>query len=115
MDTSYIVVSAVGLVALGWSLVNYLRSIVNVGSKPSRDAFIAQTVSYVVFIALAFGAAQSDQFGTIRFIRAVPLSAMDSASLVILGLILGGAGGALHKAFQAFDNTDTARVPPFTK
>lgn len=114
MNNGYIVVSSVGLAALGYTLVNYLRSLVNIGNRDARSAFIAQTISYVTFVALTFlAAAASTTFGTVAFVPGVTLSNMDSASKVMVGLVLGGGAGAFTKFLQARDGTDSAATPSF--
>lgn len=115
-QTGYIAVTALGLIALGLSLVDYLKFIVNLGDKAARSAFVSQTVAYLVFVVLVVVAAQANQtFATVQFVQHIPLSKMDGTSLVLIGLILGGAAGTLRKYISARDNTDSAAAPPFLK
>jgi hypothetical protein len=116
MNGTQLVVSAVGLVALGHTLVDYLRQIVNLKTQAAKQSFVAQTIAYIVFVILVFVAAQAkDSFGAVPIMGDKPLSSMGWASLVLIGLSLGGGGGVVAKYFQAKDNTQSALVPPFVK
>jgi hypothetical protein len=114
MNGTQLVVSAVALVALGHTLVDYGRMITNLGDAVVRKSFIAQTVAFVVFVLLVFVAAQAtDSFGALQIMGDKPLSDLGWASLLLIGLALGGGGGVLTKAIQARDNTQSAAQPPF--
>lgn len=113
--TTTIVASGVGLIALAYSLVNYLRYLANITVKDSRDKFVSQTIAYIVFIAVVFLAGASAQFGGVEFLEGTKLIDMDAGGKALLGLMLGGGGSVLVNTVKAIDNTDSAAQPPFTK
>jgi hypothetical protein len=114
MDGPQLVVSFAGLTGLAYTLVNWLRSVVNIKDPASRSAFVTQLVAYAVCVATAWAGAQADDsFGQVIPTGTIPLSEMDGWSLVLIGLGLGGVAGSFAKFLQARDNTDSATVPTF--
>lgn len=112
MDSGYIAISAAGLVALIYTLTNYFRYLLNIGDKDARDSFKNQTLAYLVSIATVFLAGSaSDTFGSVKFVPTSTISNLSSPSKLMLGLVLGGAGGVVTKLVQSFDANQNASVP----
>lgn len=107
------VVGIVGMVALVWKVVDWLRLLTNLGTQ--RSAVVTQLLAWVGAVAVVFLYGASE-FGTF----AVPgtellLSDVGGWSKVILGLAIGSTASAVVDVKQAIDNTDNAAKPPLLR
>lgn len=104
------VVGLVGMVALVWKVVDWLRLLTSL--RTHRSAVTTQLLAWVGAIVVVFLYGASE-FGTFQ----VPgtellLADVGGWSKVILGLAIGSTASAVVDVKQAVDNADSAAKPP---
>lgn len=113
MEPTVTLAGLIGMVALGKTLVDYLRELSAwFAHRGSAASVLHRTIAYVVGMSLTFlyGASQLGDF-------AIPgtkllLSNMDGPTKAIVGLSVGGTMSLAADYLKARDNTDSAKVPP---
>jgi hypothetical protein len=111
-NTPLLVTGMIGLAALGWKFVDFLRMLANV--KTNVSGVITQLVAWIGMILAVFLFGES-QFGNTVTVASITLDKMDTPTKFLLGLVLGSTASALVDFKQAFDNTDDASKPPLIK
>ena len=102
------ILGVVGLVALIYKTIDFLRMLVNL--KTQKSGVVTQLVAWVGGILAVVLYANSD-FADSVTIGGKNLSAMGGATLFMVGIVLGSMASATVDIKQAFDNNDSASKP----
>jgi hypothetical protein len=111
-DTPLLITGLVGLAALGWKFVDFLRMLASL--KTQVSGVVTQLVSWLgmILAVFLFGASQ---FGDTVNVAGKTLDTLDTPTKLLLGLVLGSVASAAVDFKQAFDNNDNASKPPLVK
>ena len=112
VDSPIVIVGLVGLSALTWKVIDFLRMLTNLGTQ--KSAVVTQALSWVGAIGAVFLYGES-QFGDSVSVAGLQLGAMDTPTKFLFGLVLGSSASALVDFKQAFDGKDSAAKPPLLK
>lgn len=104
------VVPAFGLVSMIYAFIDFGRFLTNADWASVKT----QVVAWAAGVGAVFLWAQTDMAETYS-LAGQNLSKMDGWSLFAAGLGAASAAGVGYKAKQAFDNSDSAKVPPLFK
>lgn len=107
-----LIAGLVGLSALSWKVIDFLRMLANL--KTEKSGVITQALAWVGSIAAVFLYGES-QFGDTVTVASIRLDNMDSATKLLFGLVLGSTAAVLVDFKQAIDNNDNATKPPLLK
>ena len=102
------IVGLVGLVALVWKVVDFIRLVAN-GSQ-SKSGIVTQLVAWVGGIMAVVLYAASDFASTVS-IGDKPLDKLSFVTLVLVGMALGSIASASVDVKQAIDATDSSVKP----
>lgn len=103
-------VGLIGMVALVWKVVDFLRLVANLGTQ--RSAVVTQLTAWLGAVAVVFlyGASDLGDFhvpGT-----ALALADVNGWTKLVLGLAVGSTASAAVDVKQAIDRNDNASKPP---
>lgn len=107
-----IVLGFVGLLALVWKFIDFLRALANFATQ--KSAVVTQVTAWVGGVVGVMLFAHSN-FGTTVTVGDMTLDKYDGTSLLILGLMISSAASAAVDYKQARDNNDDASKPPLIK
>jgi hypothetical protein len=107
-----IITGLIGLSALAWKLLDFLRMLVN--WKTSKSGVITQALAWIAACCAVFLFGES-QFGDTVTIAGLNLETMDTPTKLLFGLALGSTASVLVDFKQAFDNSDSNSKPPLLK
>lgn len=100
-----------GLTFLVYSFINWAKYLTNWST--SKNAAITQVVTWAAAVAGVFLFAES-QWGALDIENVGTLSAMNTASKIVLGLALGSAASVGYDVLGSIDNTRSTATPPLT-
>lgn len=104
-----VVVGLVGLAALVWQLIDFMRE---VRALPgSRSAVLTQLCAWAAGVAAVFLYGAS-QFGSTVVVGDIPISDMDGPTKLLVGVAVASVASSLVDFKQARDDSDSAKVPP---
>jgi len=102
-------VTIVGLTALIFAVVNFLRFLTNF--KKNKSAVLTQALAWIGAILIV--AISSHSIITKEMVVfGWRLQDLDLGSVVLAGLMIGSSASVLDKLLGAFDNTRSSAVPP---
>lgn len=107
------VVGIVGMVALVWKVVDFLRLLANLGTQ--RSAVFTQLAAWVGAVVVVALYAGSDLGNFPVPGTDLVLDQANGWTLVVLGLAIGSTASAAVDVKQAIDNTDNATKPPLLR
>jgi hypothetical protein len=106
------IMGVVGVVTLTWKFIDFLKGLLD--GTDGRKASITQLVVWISGIAAVFLYAES-QLGDTVTIGKTTLDHADSATKLIVGLMIGSIASATVDVKKAIDNTDSSKQPPLIK
>ncbi len=77
---------------------------------PAATGWILQLIALVVGLGVVFLVAYSD-YGTTQVISNIKLSDMNTASLILIGLLLGGGASVVATTFNSVSNIGQNQPP----
>lgn len=102
-------VTIVGLTALIFAVVNFLRFLTNF--KKNKSAVLTQALAWIGAILIV--AISSHSIITKEMVVfGWRLQDLDLGSVVLAGLMIGSSASVLDKLLGAFDNTRSSAAPP---
>lgn len=101
----------VGLVALVWKFVDFLKNVTPAGRNV--NAAITQLVVWVAGLAAVFLYGES-QLGNTVTIGDITLENADTPTKIIVGLSIGAIASAAVDVKKAIDSGDSSKQPPLT-
>lgn len=100
----------VPLVAMGaivYTLINFLKNLVNKLFSP----VLTQLIAWFAGVVVTVGFASTDWADTITFGDRA-LSSLNGSSQVVIGLMASSLFGVVREAVKAVDSSDSATKPP---
>lgn len=98
-----------GLIALVWKAVDFMRLLGSFSAE--KSALATQALAWAGGVLVVAAYAASD-FAAGLEIGGLPLSELNLASLVLIGVSLGSVASAAVDVKQSIDSRDTAVKPP---
>lgn len=105
------IVGTVGLVALVWKFIDFLRNVTSIGQPESRKNVITQLCAWVAGLIAVFLYGES-QLGDGVTVGPTTLDHADGATKIIIGLMVASLASSAVDFKKAFDNTDSSKQPP---
>jgi hypothetical protein len=109
METALPLAGLAGLMFVVWKFIDFLRYFANFSSQ--KSAVVTQALSWLGGIAGVFLFAET-QWGAIDIQNIGTVSAMNTASKILLGLAVASAASTGVDLFQSIDGTNSNAKPP---
>ena len=110
MDLSGLV-GTVGLVALVWKFIDFLRNVTSWSDPAARKNVITQVCAWVAGLAAVLLYGES-QLGESVTVGTKTLEDADTATKIIIGLMVASLASATVDIKKAIDGSDSAKQPP---
>lgn len=112
VDSPVIIAGLAGLSVLTWKVIDFFRMLTSL--PETKSGVVTQALSWIASIGAVF-LYGSSQFGDTIAVGGIQLDAMDTATKMLFGLVLGSTASVLVDFKQAFDGNDNATKPPLLK
>lgn len=97
------------LTALVWQVIDFLRDLANLSTE--RSSVVTQATAWIGGVIVVVLAAHAELFDSFT-VNGITLTNLDGASQVFLGLCVASLASSAVDLKQAFDGSDSSKVPP---